>query len=64
VEQPIELPAWLGQHPAATVEYPAWGAADAVVFPGTAIPGTAGPAVLKVTLAEENSARLIILRAT
>ncbi|MDQ0676986.1 alpha-galactosidase [Arthrobacter pascens] len=64
VEQSIELPAWLGQHPAATVEYPAWGAEDAVVLPGSVLPGTAGPAILKVTLAGENSARLIILRAT
>ncbi|WP_457963666.1 alpha-galactosidase [Arthrobacter sp. D1-29] len=58
VEQSIELPAWLGQNPDVTVAYPAWGAADAVVLSET--PGTA---VLKVTLTEVNSARLILLRA-
>ncbi|HEY8700588.1 MAG TPA: glycoside hydrolase family 36 protein [Arthrobacter sp.] len=57
-EQFIELPAWLGRHPSATVAYPAWGASDAVV-----LPEAQGPAVLKVTLAEENSARLILLHA-
>lgn len=58
VEQSIELPAWLGEHPTATVAYPAWGADDAVV-----LSNAPGQAVLKVTLTEENSARLIILQA-
>ncbi|MBT2534227.1 alpha-galactosidase [Arthrobacter sp. ISL-48] len=58
-EQSIELPAWLGQRPAVTVAYPMWGVADAVV-----LPGSHGPAVLRVTLEEENSARLILIHAT
>jgi alpha-galactosidase len=58
-EQSIELPAWLGKHPVARVAYPAWGAGDAVV-----LPGTQGPAVLRVRLEEENSARLILIDGT
>ncbi|UZX04633.1 alpha-galactosidase [Arthrobacter sp. CDRTa11] len=58
VVQSIGLPAWLGQNPDVTVAYPTWGAADAVV-----LSETPGAAVLKVTLTEENSARLILLRA-
>ena len=57
-EQSIELPAWLGQHPAATVAYPAWGGTDVVV-----VPGAQGPAVLHITLEEENSARLVLIQA-
>lgn len=58
VEHSIELPEWLGEQPSATVAYPAWGAPNVVI-----VPGVQGPAVLKVTLAEENSARLILLEA-
>ncbi|MGO4587405.1 glycoside hydrolase family 36 protein [Paenarthrobacter sp. 2TAF44] len=57
-QQSIDLPAWLGEHPSATVAYPPWGAADAIV-----LPAAAGAAVLNVTLAQENSARLILLHA-
>ena len=56
VEQDIVLPAWLGRTPTATVAYPAWGVADVV-------PGPAESAILKVSLAEANSARLILVRA-
>jgi alpha-galactosidase len=56
-EQAMELPAWLGQHPRVTVAYPPWGAQDAVVATGSE------GAVLKVTLTEENSARLILIQA-
>lgn len=56
LEQDIVLPAWLGRTPTATVAYPAWGVADVV-------PGPADSAVLRVSLAEANSARLILVRA-
>jgi len=56
VEQSLDLPAWLGEHPSVTVPYPPWGAADAVV-----LPAAAGASMLNVTLAEENSARLSLL---
>lgn len=65
--QDIALPAWLGSNPAATVVYPAWGAVDVVpAAPGVPDGPAAGPgqqAVLSVSLPEENSARLVILRA-
>ena len=57
-EQTIELPAWLGRRPRVSVAYPAWGEADAVV-----VAGAAGRSLLKVTLAEENSARLLTIEA-
>jgi alpha-galactosidase len=57
-EQTIELPAWLGRHPRVNVDYPAWGAADAVV-----LAGPDGRSLLKVTLTEENSARLLTIEA-
>jgi len=59
--QDIALPAWLGPNPTATVVYPAWGAVD--VVPEDSDAGPAQPAVLSVPLPEENSARLVILRA-
>jgi alpha-galactosidase len=57
-ERTIELPAWLGHSPRVKVGYPAWGAADAVV-----LAGADGRSVLKVTLTEENSARLLTIEA-
>lgn len=62
--QDIALPGWLGSNPAATVVYPAWGAVDVVPgVPDGPAAGPGQPAVLSVSLPEENSARLVILRA-
>ena len=63
--QDIALPAWLGPNPTATVVYPAWGAVDVLRGDPAAGPaaGPAQPAVLRVSLPEGNSARLVILRA-
>lgn len=58
--QDIPLPGWLGPNPTASVLYPAWGVVD-VVPADLAHP--AKPAVLRVSLPEENSARLVVLRA-
>ena len=57
-EQLIALPSWLGPHPLVSVAYPSWGSSAVEILPGSA----GQSAVLKVTMPEAPSARVIELR--
>ena len=77
-ELTIDLPSWLGPNPSVEVAYPSWGAADAAVVAGQVRSegqgqgegqatrwgnGEGETATVRLTLPEENSARLLIIRA-
>jgi alpha-galactosidase len=57
-EQLIALPSWLGPNPLVSVAYPSWGSSGVQILPGSA----GQSAVLKVTMPEAPSARVIELR--
>ncbi|MGX9899191.1 hypothetical protein ACW0JT_03510 [Arthrobacter sp. SA17] len=57
-EQLITLPAWLGPNPSVSVAYPNWGSSAVEILPGNG----GQPAVLKVTMPDAPSARVIELR--